>query len=380
MARETHKEVAAEVAELASAEKNLEVEAAEELAAEEAAPVANMAPALGEPSCVVGDPHPAIAAAEPPSRFKKTVQVNIIVDSPGDFNPQVVEAMGVTVIPFTYVVDGQEYYDDLWHTTTAHDFYEKMRHGMAPTTAAIAPGRYYEIFKQAAEAGMPTVYFAFTASLSSSFYSAQTAAQMIAEEYPDFELYVIDNLCPSAAAELLALEAVHQARMGATAKDLVAWAEEARYFIHGFFTLDSFDALARGGRIPPQAASLGGKLDIKPELTYDVTGALQLKKLCRGRKKAMRAIIEDFKEMSAGETSMPVAIVTSDANKDAQKLEEMLRKEPGCEGITVIHSQVSPVIGAHVGPDMLALIFWGKDRRERSNLSDRIAKKVGIGR
>jgi fatty acid-binding protein DegV len=77
---------------------------------------------------------------------------------------------------------------------------------------------------------------------------------------------------------------------------------------------------------------------------------------------------------------MPVAIVTSDANKDAQKLEEMLRKEPGCEGITVIHSQVSPVIGAHVGPDMLALIFWGKDRRERSNLSDRIAKKVGIGR
>jgi DegV family protein with EDD domain len=310
----------------------------------------------------------------------KELDVHIIVDTPADFNPQVAKALGVEVIGFPFVIDGEEFIDDMWQSIEPHEFYDKMRHGMTPSTSAITPGRYYEVFKAAAEAGKPTIYLGFTGALSSSIHAAETARDMVLEECPDFELYVIDNKCPSAAAELLALEAVNQARLGASAADLAAWAEEARYFINGLFTLESFDALARGGRIPPSAASLGGKLNIKPELTYDVTGALTLKKLCRGRKKALQAIMEDFRELAEPDSTMPVAIVSTDDEKDADKLEEMLRKEPGCEGLTVIRSQVSPVIGAHVGPGMVAIVFWGKDRRETDSLSDRIAKKVGINR
>ena len=39
-------------------------------------------------------------------------------------------------------------------------------------------------------------------------------------------------------------------------------------------------------------------------------------------------------------------------------------------------SCIGPVIGSHVGPDMLAIVFWGKDRREDLSVSDRIARKV----
>ena len=312
--------------------------------------------------------------------YQSASNVNIIVDSCADFNPGVARALGVEIVEFTYVMGGEEHADDLWRSMTPKEFYDRMRAGEQPTTSAVTPGRYLEVFERAAEAGTPTVYLGFTRALSSSVDAARQAADMVRESHPDFEIYVVDNLCPSAAAELLTLEAVGQAAKGLTAKELAAWVEEARYFVHGYFTLDSFDALARGGRIPPAAATVGGKLDIKPELSYDTTGALTLRGMCRGRKKALRAILADFRETYLGAEDggqkLPIAIVSADAEKDARWLEEQVRKEPGCADVPVIHSSVGPVIGAHVGPGMVALLFWGRDRREELSFTDRIARRV----
>lgn len=312
--------------------------------------------------------------------YHATSNVNIIVDSCADFSPEVVRALGVEVVSFPFVMSDGEHLDDFWQTISAHDFYERMRQGETVTTSAVTPGRYLEVFEAAAEKGTPTVYLAFPRGLSSSVDAARQAADMVREAHPDFEIYVVDNLCPSAAAELLALEAVRQAANGLTAAELVKWAEEARYYVHGYFTLDSFDALARGGRIPPAAAQVGGKLDIKPELSYDLNGSLSLRGMCRGRKKALRAILSDFKANYLGEAGgdgkLPVGIVSSDAEKDARWLAEQLRKEPGCEDLPIIFSSVSPVIGAHVGPGMVALVFWGRDRREALSLTDRLARRV----
>ncbi len=307
--------------------------------------------------------------------------VHIIVDSCADFSPEVVRSLGVEVVSFSFVMDGEEHADDFWQSMSPHDFYDKMRHGAEATTSAVTPGHYLEVFEAAAKKGVPTVYLAFTRGLSSSIEAARQAADMLRESYPDFELYIVDNLCPSAAAELLAIEAVHQAGNGLSAKELAEWAEEARYYVHGYFTLDNFDALARGGRIPPAAATVGGKLDIKPELSYDLKGALTLRGMCRGRKKALRAIIADFKENrldeeDLGGTPLPVGIVSADADKDAQWLADQLRREPGCADMPIIFSSVSPVIGAHVGPGMVACVFWGKDRRENLSFTDRLARKV----
>ncbi len=312
--------------------------------------------------------------------YHRASNVKIIVDSCADFAPGVAEALGVEIVHFTYVMSGKEYADDLWRSMTPKEFYDRMRAGETATTSAVTPGHYLEHFEHAAEEGTPTVYLAFTRGLSSSIDAARQAAEMVRKSHPGFEIYVVDNVCPSAAAELLAIEAVRQAANGLSAKELVAWAEEARYYVHGYFTLESFDALARGGRIPPAAATVGGKLDIKPELSYDTSGALTLRGMCRGRKKALRAILADFKANYLGEEGgdekLPIAVISADAEKDAMWLAEQVRREPGCSDVPVIYSSVGPVIGAHVGPGMVALLFWGKDRREALSFTDRIARKV----
>ncbi len=312
-------------------------------------------------------------------RYHQRRNVTIIVDSTSDYAPGVAEQLGVEVIPFTYVdSNGVEHVDDMWKTQDPHEFYENMRKHPEThyTTSAVTPGRYLEIFERAAEEGLPIIYMGLSEGLSSSINAARQAADMLREKHPGTEIYVLDNRCDSAAGELLAIEVVRQASNGLTARELYDWASDARFFIHGYFTLDSFDALAAGGRIPPAAANVGGKLDIKPELSYDLNGALTLRGMCRGRKKALRAIIQDFRDNYAHDPSLPLAIVSTDAEKDADWLEHEIRKERGCEDVTVIRSSVSPILGTHVGPGMVALVFWGTDRREKLSLTDRIAKRV----
>ena len=188
--------------------------------------------------------------------YHSQADVNIIVDSCADFAPEVVRSLGVQTVSFPFVMGKEEHLDDFWQSMSPHDFYERMRAGEVATTSAITPGHYLEVFEAAAKKGTPTIYLGFTRGLSSSIDAARTAADMVRESHPGFELYVVDNLCPSAAAELLAIEAVRLAGRGLSAKELVEWAEEARYYIQGYFTLDNFDALARGGRIPAPMRSL----------------------------------------------------------------------------------------------------------------------------
>ncbi|MBQ6395917.1 MAG: DegV family protein [Atopobiaceae bacterium] len=300
----------------------------------------------------------------------------IIVDSCGDFNPDVVKRLGVEMIKFPYVMGGEEYLDDLWRSTTPHAFYEAVRNGERITTSAITPGHYLEFFEEAAHEGTPTIYLGFTGGLSSSIHAAERAADIIRMNYPGFEIYVLDNLCPSGSTQLLTIEAVRRVEQGASAAEVYEWAKEARYFVQGFFVLEGFDALAAGGRIPAAAASVGSMLDLKPELSYDLDGSLTLRGMCRGRRKSLRAIINDFREYYLHDTSLPVGIVTADAEKDGDWIEEQVRKEPGCADLRVIRSTLDPVIGSHTGPGMVGLCFWGRDRRENVSLTDRIARRM----
>ena len=300
----------------------------------------------------------------------------IAVDTCCDFTPEIAATLDVDILGFPYILDGEERADDIWASMTPKWFYDQIRAGVKASTAAISVGRYLEYFTECAEEGTPTVNLAFTSALSSSYEHACIAADEIRAKYPDFELYVVDNALPCSCGELLALEAVRQRAAGLTAQQLAQWADEAKTCVHGYFTLDSLDSLAAGGRIPPAAAQLSSKLDIKASLSFDLAGSLTLTGVSRGRKKALKGLVKAFKENYIVDPSMPLTIVTADAEKDGDWLEAAIRKEDGCSDLTIIRGSVGPTIGAHVGSGMVAVIFWGKNRADKLSLSDRIARKV----
>lgn len=303
---------------------------------------------------------------------------HLIIDSCCDLPADLVASYDVGLIRFTYTMSDGEHLDDLGTTLSHHEFYERMRKGEQPTTTQVPVAELTAAFESAIESGIPTVYLCFPAALSGSYDTASLLAENMVKENPGAELYVVDTKLPSAAAGLLIIEAVRQLDAGLTAKELVKWAEEARYYVNGFFTLADLESLRRGGRIPDMAAVAGAKLDIKPLLSYDLDGRLTFKGVARGRKKAIKQLLQCYTERTDEHTLNTLLVCAGDVPKEQTALAEHILKTSR-KPVNLWQTQIGAVVGSHVGPGMLALVFWGPDRRKNLSLTDRIAQKVSGG-
>ncbi len=303
------------------------------------------------------------------------MKCNLIIDSCCDLPADVVEHEGVYLLQFPYYDDEGQYLDDLYRSRSAHDFYESMRNGNQPHTAQLPIPSLRAAFEWAHDQGKPAVFLSFTSGLSGTFSTASLLLSQMQEEIPDLDVRLVDTKLASIAEALLVYEAINQCEKGLSADEMVAWAEEARFFVNRQFMVDDLDALRRGGRIPATVAFAGSKLDVKPLLGIDNDGKLTLTGVARGRKKGLKALV-DFYQKNKREDAPDhhVIIGNADCPKDAERLTALLSKED--DSLMFLQTSIGPVIGSHVGPGMIALVFWGKDCREELSMADRIASKV----
>ncbi|GHT80123.1 hypothetical protein FACS1894104_5580 [Actinomycetota bacterium] len=305
----------------------------------------------------------------------KNRKCNLIIDTCCDLPADLVASYKVDLVRFTYILSDGEHIDDLGQTMSHHYFYELMRKGEEPKTTQVPVGELQAAFEKSMSAGIPAVYLSFTAALSGSYDAAILVREDLLQKYPDAQMYVVDTKLPSAAEGLLVMEAVRQLDRGLTAQELAAWAEEARYYVNGFFTMPDLESLRRGGRIPDMAAVAGAKLDIKPIITYDTEGRLVFHSVARGRKKAIKQLLQIYKERQLDNIINTVIVASADVIKEQEALAAEVLKI-STNKIMLWQTQIGTVIGSHVGPGMIAVVFWGPDRRKRQSLSDRIANRV----
>lgn len=300
---------------------------------------------------------------------------NLIIDTPCDLPQELINVEGVTLLRFPYIMDGATHEDDMFTAQTPHEFYELMRNEKQPSTSQPSIPSLTGAYEEATKDGMPAVYLCFTSALSGTFDSAVLAAEEFKKEHEDAELYLVDTKLASIAEGLLVQEAINQMNSGLTAKEMAAWAEEARYYVDALFMVEDLETLKRGGRIPSSVAVAGAALDVKPLLTINIEGALKVAGIARGRKKGIRQLANYFEKNAANNASGGFAIVgDSDCPKDADRLCDLIRKID--ESVILTRANIGPVIGSHVGPGMLAVVFWSEDRRGRMSISDKISSKV----
>ena len=203
------------------------------------------------------------------------------------------------------------------------------------------------------------------------------ALERVKEELgrPDLPIHIVDTKLPSTAQYVLIAEAIRQRDRGLTAEQMVAWAEEARYFVNVLFMVEDLDALHRGGRVPKGVAVVGGALDVKPLLSIDLDGGLSVVGITRGRKKGIRKLAQYFLDKHNEDAfSNVVAVGNADCPKDAARVVDLIHKTD--DTVLPMISTIGPTIGCHVGPGMLSCCFWGADRRDGVSVSDRIASGV----
>ncbi len=299
----------------------------------------------------------------------------LILDSCSDISPELVNKEGITLIEFPYIIDGETYYDDLFQSVTAKEFYDGMRKGKEPSTSQLQVVTLQDTFRAAAKNGDPAVFISFSSGLSGSYDVACLVRDQVLEEFPDFEFYVVDSKLASVAEGMMVYEAINQWEKGVSARELAKWVEEAHNFVTCEFMVDDLEALKRGGRIPSGVAAAGSALDVKPMLSIDLDGTLKLVGVARGRKKGIKQLAAFYEKnrVEAG-TGQYVFLGNADCPKDMDRLkDELLKIEPD---LLVFENSIGPVIGSHVGPGMIAVVFWGSDKRENLSVADRIAKRI----
>lgn len=305
-----------------------------------------------------------------------SAKCNLIIDSCCDLPLELVQQEGVDLLDFNYIIDEKTYKDDFYQSITPKEFYDNIRNGATPSTSQVAPAETEAAFRRAIESGVPTVYLCFSSGISSNYSTAYAICNQLKAENPDAPIYIVDLLIGSTPEGLLVLEALRQRERGLTAEEMVAWAEEARFFVRTLFMVDDLDALHRGGRIPASVAFAGSKLDLKPLLNFDTNGKLSLAGAAHGRKKGLKQLAGCY-EKDHAENSKVALIGHADCEKDADRLSELLAKQD--ESITVIKHNIGATIGSHVGAGMVSISFWGSDRRESLSVADKIARKVRKG-
>lgn len=279
------------------------------------------------------------------------MRIQIITDSAGDLGQELVRELGISVIPLQVILGEQEYQDGV--TLRPKQLFDDMRQGKVYKTSQPAFGDVYEMFRHYAEQGDAVcIYPAFSSALSGTYQTAVMAKEQIAEEYPNFELHVIDTKCASVGQGLVAAKAAELVRSGAT-KDQVLrsvhhWAEHMQHM----FTVDDLNYLLRGGRVSPVAAFIGGLLNIKPVLHVEDGRLIPLEKV-RGRKKVLQRMVELVGERGVSLKDQTIGISHGDDLEAAEQLRDMLRDAYGCEKFYI--SSIGAAVGAHAGPGTLAV-------------------------
>lgn len=278
----------------------------------------------------------------------------IITDSASDIPQAVISRYKLHVIPTPVTIDGKDYFDG--KTIFPDEFYQIQEAGTADIkTYHISQYMFYENFKPYAERGDEVLYICFSTGIAGTFQAANLAKQDLLEEFPDFQLTIIDSKCASIGFGLVTYKLLRMQENGAP-KELII--EAAEYFCNHMVhtvTVNTLEYLYKGGRLSRPSAVIGGVLDIKPIIEVNEDGALTATEKVRGMKKAIRRCLELVKinGVSLDRQIVGVCCGTDKAMREhvAKELQEKYQVRE------VLQAQVGCAIGAHTGPGILGIVY-----------------------
>lgn len=278
--------------------------------------------------------------------------VKILTDSASDLPIQFYEDNQVKLFPLKVHLIDQEYEDLL--TIEPKTIYDAIRNGQVPKTSQVSPLAFEKTFTEMAQNHEDGIYIAFSSQLSGTYQTAVMIREQIKEEYPDFNLTIIDTKCASLGYGLIVMDAVRLANEGASFEEIVERVEFLATHTEHLFTVNDLDYLAKGGRVSKASAFLGGLLNIKPLLNVEDGKLVPIEKI-RGKKKVLNRIIEVMAERGASFEQQIVGISHADDEQTALEMKKRFENELHAKKVVI--TDIGAVIGSHTGPGTIAIFF-----------------------
>ncbi len=285
----------------------------------------------------------------------------IVTDSSSNLPEDIIDQHDLTVLPLTFMVDGEEYRSYLkGEKTDLSQFYTMMREGKVITTSLPNLKESRESIEALLREGRDVLYLGFSSGLSGTYQAIELLLTELAGLYPDRTVASVDTLAASLGEGLLVYYAAKMREEGASIEKVRDWVEEHKLHLAHWFTVDDLMFLFRGGRVSRTSAWAGTLLNIKPVMHVDDEGHL-IKEKVRGRKKSLKALVDHMEQTAMSPVADQTVFIThGDCLEDAEYVADLVRERFGVSDVLI--NWVDPVIGAHSGPGTMALFFLASER------------------
>ncbi len=276
----------------------------------------------------------------------------VVVDSTADFPEAPQRFPNWRIVPL-YVRFGDESYRD-YVELEPEAFYARLRASTeTPSTSQPTPGDFLAAYEELA--GYERILsLHISGKLSGTIESARAAARLLGDE----RIRVIDSDSASAAIAMLGLAVQRRLERGTSDEEVDSLVARYRREAGLLFTVETFEYLARGGRIGRARAWAGELLNIKPILTITEGEVVPVKRV-RGNRKAFLEFATAFESSSRDAPSLRVGIAHADGPERAEALAEMVRRTRPAAELELV-TTLGPVVGAHAGPGTVGF-FWFDD-------------------
>lgn len=278
--------------------------------------------------------------------------VKIVTDSNSGISQAEAERLGISVIPMPFVIDGEQYFEDV--DLTQAQFYEHLRGDASVSTSQPSSVSVTEVWEALINEGYDVVHIPMSSALSESCHTAQN----LAKDYGG-KVQVVDNRRISITLKQSVYDALSMAGRGMSAKEIARKLEQTSEDSSIYLTLETLKYLKKGGRLTPAAALIGTILRVKPVLQIQ-GGKLDAFKKVQTVKQAKQVMIDALKSdlatrfadyVAAGE--MRIFLAHTEREKEIKEFADELAA--AFPNIPVSFCDPLPLsIACHVGPGVIA--------------------------
>lgn len=291
----------------------------------------------------------------------------IVVDSAANIPAETVRKYDIRVISFVNYVDGSPlvcFDPDLTpeqEREKGKAYYDSVRQGTEVKTGLVSSGDFEDLFRKIVDSGRDVLYFSLSKNISGTYNSARLAAEAVLEHAPEGrKIRLIDALNASLGQGLLAIYASEMRAAGMDIDEAADLLETYPARMNGVFTVGDLKYLSRTGRLSGAAALIGNMLSIKPILRGNKEGFIVEFKKYRGRKAALKALIDLVCDNIVDPENQIIGIAHADAYEESLYVMEEIQKRIKVRDF--INTSYDYCTGSHVGPETIAMFFMAKDR------------------
>ena len=272
--------------------------------------------------------------------------VRIVTDSACDLPQQLVDELGISIVPLTFRFGDEEFVDRA--SLTPAEFWARCSASpVLPQTAAPAPGQFSETYRRlAAEGATGILVVTISAELSATKQAAEQGAKDAALGIP---VRIVDSRSASMGEGISVLAAARLAKSGMGLDQLERSVTDLAGRSKVWGALDTLENLKKNGRIGGAKALLASALAIKPIITV-IDGRVAEGGKQRTRSKALSFVIEQFR--AAGNVSN-VAVLHAQCDDVNAFVAQLRETYPG----EIIVGDIGSVIGSHTGPGTIGVTY-----------------------